>query len=910
LLSYAIVLLAFGIRLYHLGDQGLEFDEAFSVQAAFRSLPDIITLLTTQEPHPPLFYSFLHLWYPVAGTTEFALRFPTVLANVLTVALLVRVADFFDWRGAGLVAATFIAINPYQVWYSQEVRMYTPVACFGLAAILFALRAWRDGRRRDLGLYVGFMLLALATHYYAIFLWGFVGLVVGAAILARVRPAALGFARWCGAQVVVAAIYLPWLAYAYRISIYYIRGATDKVSLNGVVKNSLAFYSLGRSMPDEERATLALGFLALVVVGFLAIRRARRWPGWFQLLFLGGYLFLPMILGYIVSHFRSMYTENYLFVSGPAFYLALGLAVVGLWRLRRPLSWPLGVAALLFLATTQVVSLRNYFTDPRYDKAEVVRAFRYVDARLRPGDAFVLDGLGQTTQFWFYNTVRLNDPAPSIVFPLERPDAWDLMPAALDRFMAGKRGAWLLDYGATDGDVGRVVEDYLARNYYQAFYQPIIFNRVVYYATAPPAPAQKTVLNASCGDAILLQEADVYVDRAPAGDIVPLAAHWQALSQTTRRYVVSWRLRDAAGHVVVQRDSEPASGFAPTDTWAKGAEVVDRYGLLLPAWLPPGDYTPEIVVYDKASGATCQFVSGGKAIPGAAITFPRVSVADAPPSPALADPAPQHPTDVAVGNLRFLGFDLDPGPYEPGQTLSARLYWRVDAAPPANAAVVARLLDARGAVVQQARVALGTPDFPTGRWQPGRFVSGYVDLPIPARLMTGDYRLSFVPDAPGAASELLTDHPTVKVVARQRTFQAPSIPDPRSADFGGVIDLLGYALQPAATTLAPGQQIRLTLYWKASGDVSTSYKVFTHLVGPDGKIYGQMDGIPVGGAAPTTSWVSGEFLTDPYQLAIDPGAPPGTYTLAVGFYDPDTGRRISLADHTGDMLVLTQLKVN
>lgn len=913
-LAYGIVLLAYVVRLYHLGTMGLEFDEAFSVESAFRSFPDLIHLLTHAEPHPPLYYSFLHLWYPLAGTTEFALRFPTLVANVLTVALLIRVAAYLGWRAGGLVGALMLAINPYQVWYAQEARMYTPVALFGLAAVYFALRALRGGARRDLVWHALFMLLALATHYYALFLWGFLGLFVGAAILARRPSFALGFGRWCLTQAAVAVVYLPWLAYAYRISIYYVRADPRKVDLFGVVKESLEYYSLGRSMPVAQLTTLSLGFLAVVAVGLFAAGRAGRLPGWLRLVFLGGYLLTPLVAGYVVSMIRSMYTPNYMMVSAPAFYLALGLGVVELFRLRwpfrLPLGWPLAAAAGLFLTGAQLVSLHNYFFDPHYNKAEVANAFRYVDAHLRPGDVFILDGLGQRDQFWYYNTVRVHDPAPAIWYPPLWPATWASLPSSLDPFLASRRGAWLLDYGVDSGDRGRVVENYLARHYYQAFYRPIIFNRVVYYAAAPATPAHQTTVEATCDDTLLLRDVATYADAKPAGDIIPLAARWQALGVPRQPYEVSWRLLDAAGHVVLQRDSPPASGFAPTTSWSKGETVVDRYGLLLPAWLPPGTYTPEIVVYNQATGAGCQFVRGGKKLADPAIVFPNVAVSDAPPLPPLANPAPRHPANVAVEGLRFLGFDLDPGPYQPGQTLSPHLFWHVNGTPPADATIQARLIDAAGAVVQQETSKLGMAGFPSSRWQAGRDVAGYVDLSLPPRLTTGAYRLSLIVSGPGFHQELLAGGPTVSVVARDRNFQPPRVAFARPADFGGKVGLLGYDLQPAPTaTLAPGQAVHLTLYWKSEGVLNDSYKVFTHLVGPDGKIYGQQDGIPLQGRAPTNGWVPGEFLTDRYALSVAAGAPTGTYTIQVGFYNPATGARLSLADHSADSVVVARVRL-
>lgn len=151
-LALGIVFLAFALRAYRLGAVGLEGDEAFSIQAAYSGLTSIVHMASTGEPHPPLYYSFLGLWYQVFGVSEFSLRFPSLIAGVLTVAALSKLADRLGWHGAGLVSALLFALNPLQVWYAQEARMYAPVALFGLLALYCSLRAVQERRLHHLAL--------------------------------------------------------------------------------------------------------------------------------------------------------------------------------------------------------------------------------------------------------------------------------------------------------------------------------------------------------------------------------------------------------------------------------------------------------------------------------------------------------------------------------------------------------------------------------------------------------------------------------------------------------------------------------------------------------------------------------------------------------------------------------------
>lgn len=55
----------------------------------------------------------------------------------------------------------------------------------------------------------------------------------------------------------------------------------------------------------------------------------------------------------------------------------------------------------------------------------------------------------------------------------------------------------------------------------------------------------------------------------------------------------------------------------------------------------------------------------------------------------------------------------------------------------------------------------------------------------------------------------------------------------------------------------------------------------------------QRDAIPMDGIRPLYTWPADEQMEDVYQIDIPADAPPGTYRLGVGLYDPDTFARMS-----------------
>jgi hypothetical protein len=131
---------------------------------------------------------------------------------------------------------------------------------------------------------------------------------------------------------------------------------------------------------------------------------------------------------------------------------------------------------------------------------------------------------------------------------------------------------------------------------------------------------------------------------------------------------------------------------------------------------------------------------------------------------------------------------------------------------------------------------------------------------------------------------------TLSVEGRKIETAIPPMQHRLGVRFGERFELLGYDLSPDVAR--PGGEIDLRLYWRSLAPAGRSYKVFVHLVGPDGKLYGQRDAYPKGGALPTTAWVPGEVIPDEYRVSVSRDAPPGDYVLRVGMYLEESGARL------------------
>src|SRR5512136_2631008 len=119
----AILALATLLRFFQLDAQSFWNDEGTSARVAERSLP-LITAAAIGDIHPPLYYYALHFWRGLAGASELALRSLSALLGILLVWLIYWLGRKLLDEPAALFAELVAAINPFQVYYSQEARMY------------------------------------------------------------------------------------------------------------------------------------------------------------------------------------------------------------------------------------------------------------------------------------------------------------------------------------------------------------------------------------------------------------------------------------------------------------------------------------------------------------------------------------------------------------------------------------------------------------------------------------------------------------------------------------------------------------------------------------------------------------------------------------------------------------------
>lgn len=253
----------------------------------------------------------------------------------------------------------------------------------------------------------------------------------------------------------------------------------------------------------------------------------------------------------------------------------------------------------------------------------------------------------------------------------------------------------------------------------------------------------------------------------------------------------------------------------------------------------------------------------------------------------------RYPLDIAFGGrVRLLGYDLQRNLPPQGEPLLLTLYWEALAPLDRDLEVTVDLASPIGGRVLAGSREVRPGDLHPAQWQPGYYVRDEhrVDLPpdLPAvsyvlRVSVRDARSGVpLPGPLGTGSVAIRDLQVLYHLPQDiRRF-----PGDRWYAFGDDIRLLGAGVD--GQRAAPGDDIRVTLYWRAERPVAEAMKRYVRLVGADGNIVTQRDGWPVDGLYPTDRWLPQHIIADTVTLRVPHSAAPGRYQLAVGLHGANT----------------------
>jgi uncharacterized membrane protein len=219
----AVILLAAMVRLAGFTKEPFWLDEVCSLDFSAGDAGQIVQV-NARDIHPPLYYLGLGAWRRFAGSSEGSLRGYSVLWSLvgLVAAFLLGRDLARSWR-VGLIAAGLLAVNPVDVYYAQEARMYAQVAALATLGSWFLwrwMRTTEEGRGVAVraGWAAGFFAAATAamySHYLAVVVVVAQGAFALVRFLSRRRWWSVGGLALGAAASALA--YMPWLLFVVRV---------------------------------------------------------------------------------------------------------------------------------------------------------------------------------------------------------------------------------------------------------------------------------------------------------------------------------------------------------------------------------------------------------------------------------------------------------------------------------------------------------------------------------------------------------------------------------------------------------------------------------------------------------------------------------------------------------------------
>ncbi|MEZ4861506.1 MAG: glycosyltransferase family 39 protein [Caldilineaceae bacterium] len=738
-----ILLLAGVLRFYRLDASSLWSDEGNTWALLDRTWGQIAQAAAA-DIHPPGYYWLLKLWTLVTGRDAWGMRSFSAVTGLLVVCITYRLGWLLDQHGPAkgkpsalaLVAALGVAVAPFQLYYSQEARMYM-LLTLASASLFWALLVLMNDPEcwswlATLG-YWGAAVAGLWTHY--IF-----PVVLAAASVAYLiawgwpaeppahqpnsapaRGAGPRFAhlRWrhllyfglLNGAVLLA--YWPWLPTAIE-RLRQWPSAPVTLAWSAALIQSATVLLVGPLHNPWPWLPL-VGLLPL-----LGAWRQRVRPAGIAIVL---WLLAPIGLMFGAGLFTDAFMK-FLLVASPAWWLLTASAFSYLPGRRFGLA-ATSVGAALIAA----VVLPSYYTDPaaRDNYAGIAR---YIEATADPATALVvLDAPGQQEVWRYY------DPGvPVVALPQQRPPDHDQTLELLASQAADRTTIFALFWATNEADPEQWVEGWLNQHAFKGVDSWQGNLRLAVYSQPGALPCQPMAPAPSFGD--LIQLVGICQPALPQqvtpGAVALVGLQWQALQAMTTHYKVTLQVLDTAQQVIAQRDSEPVGGSAPTTTWQPGQTVLDNHGILIPFGTPPGRYQIILALYEETTGRLP--VDGGDhMVVGDLIISPaqnRVPVALLPM---------QHRVNRQLGPVTLLGYTAHrqgmahapEAPVRPGDQVEFTFYWQ---APPAvdevsNGAWPPDLHYTLQLGETQLTLPLASSHYPTAAWQAGEIVRGKAILP-------------------------------------------------------------------------------------------------------------------------------------------------------------------------------------
>ena len=434
-----ILLIAFGLRVYALGRADFWTDEAVSLQHSQQpDVPALVESLAHNEGMPPLYFLGLWMWQGL-GSSEWVVRFLSVLFGLVSIALTARLGAGMLGREAGLFITGFISLSSIHVALSQWARPYALVLCVACGLMLIALKLGRLSTPRAWF----FFWIVGSIALYTLYLLGVMLLGVGLYVVYTRRR--LGLIRALGPVALVGLgiwmAFLPWLPVLLHQSTWASRALwwvhPPQLEVFLATLDEFFLGSVGRGWPPVVAVIVIIP--SVIALLFLGIYQAWKTG---RLAFVLLTTLFPLAIIWLVSYWRPLFHARHIVFALPGVML---LCVEGLFFLKPKLR----EAIVILLLGVGLVAQMTPLSDPGY-RIPWSRIAEWMALHAQAGDMLVFAPPFQRPAFDlkyhgppldeygiknYENYIRQPDAVLDSQIPL----------AAIQRWAQGRSAFWLLE---------------------------------------------------------------------------------------------------------------------------------------------------------------------------------------------------------------------------------------------------------------------------------------------------------------------------------------------------------------------------------------------------------------------------------------------------------------------------------
>ena len=372
IMLFLILLITSFFVFFHIDNQSVWLDEAFSVAVADLNWRNFFHLLSFREANHGFYYILLKVWLPL-GKSEFAIRELSAVFAIASVPVFYSLGSRLFNTRAGLIAALFLSVNAFFIEFAQEARGYSLLLLLVVASTYYFIKTIDQSCWINKLGYVIMSTLALYTHFFA----ALVLIAHGFSVLFLPKK----YLRW--KDVLQCSFGIVFLCFPLAVYVFLKRNLDTVGWISGPTLKDI-YYLFMALTGNDGRANLLVYFIPCFIFlanGIRSWMESKKSMDTWRYIFLLSWLFVPIICAYMLSKHKPVFVYKYLIVSLPALVLIAGIGAANIKNRYIPI-----ILVILLVSLSIRAIVTSYYPKEKENWRE---ATNYILTHANSGDAIL-----------------------------------------------------------------------------------------------------------------------------------------------------------------------------------------------------------------------------------------------------------------------------------------------------------------------------------------------------------------------------------------------------------------------------------------------------------------------------------------------------------------------------------------